>query len=273
MRSTSSGRSRSKRRKGKSVIKLLLVFLAILAGALRAVEARYQTLRIAEIEADSAITSLMTATIWAEVPRKAVDFWPLLWLSKRTYEAAIEREHPVKVDLRLKEWGRFSLKIEYLNPLFRLYWENNYWFVSSEGKMWLTKLPDNNLINLSDVLRRPVLAWGKERSTPFDIANANSGVHRSSLPVTQIEAWYNNIETLAWTEPIKSMYTGQKEGLSVVRLVFDNGVGVLFPDNPELWMGSGLAVQKIFPDIMKISPDIFIDTTYKDKIIVSNRVK
>lgn len=268
----------SKRRKSRRAIKRFLVFWAILAGMLTALEMRYKTLRVADIETDSATVSPMAMTVWTEIPYKAENFWPLLWMTKRTYEAAIERVHPVKAELRFKYWGRFRLEVEYLTPLFKLYWENNYWYVSSEGSIWLANLPDNNLINLSDVLRRPVLAWGKERSTLFDIVNANGNVHRSSLPMTQIAAWYYNVELLGWTGQVKSMHTGWREEHPVVRLVFDNGSGgdgveVLFPDDPKRWRESGLAVKKIFPDVMKISPEIFIDTTYKDKIIVSNRVK
>lgn len=277
MRSGSLGSSRRKRKRIKR-LKLLLVLLAIFAGALTAFEARFKTLRIAEMETNPASAFLVTQSMWAGIPKEAEDFWPRLWMSKKVYEKAIEKSHPVKARLNLKGWGKFALEVEYLNPLFKLYWENKHWYVSTDGKIWLASIADNDFIDLSDVLEKPVLAWGKEGTTPFDIVNAYGDVHNSSLPVTQIKAWYDNLDFLAWTNQVKTLQTGRREGFQVVRLVFKDdkggdGVAILFPDSPEHWIESGLAVQKVFPDIMKISPEIFIDTTYKGKIIVSNRVK
>lgn len=278
MRSASLGSFRKKRKKRGRALKLFLILLTVFSGVLTAFETRYKTLRIAEIEADLRIAPLVAQTVWEGIPGEAEAFWPRLWMSKRVFEAVIEKRHPVKATLRLKSWGRFRLDIEYLNPLFRLYWENKFWYVSADGKMWLESLPDNNFIDSSNVLRKPVLTWGKERTTPLDIANAEGEVHRSSLPVTQIETWYDNVEFLDWTDNAKSLQAGRKEGLQVVQLVFydgkgGNGVRILFPDDPDTWRESGLAVKKIFPDVTKNSPEIFIDTTYKGKIIVSNRVK
>lgn len=144
--------------------------------------------------------------------------------------------------------------------------------------MWLASIADNKYADLSEVLNKPPIVWDKGRTTPFDIVNAEGAVHRSSLPVSLIKQWYSNVESLGWTEKVRKIQTGKREGMFVVQLVINNGhdgsgAGVLFPDNPELWQSAGFAVKTIYPDITKISPDIFIDTTYKGKIIVSNRVK
>lgn len=252
--------------------------MVVLAGMLTALEARYKTLRIAEIEVEPLAVPFVNEIVWGRIPRKAEIFWPLLWTSKRSYESAIEKAHPVKAELLLKNWGRYKLEIEFLQPLFVLYWESKYWYVSSEGKMWLTSLPDNNMLDQAAARGLPVLEWGADRISPFDIANADEGVHRSSLPVALILEWYDSIEFLGWTGKIKSLQTVKREGIGVVRAMLSDGKSgggaeILFPDASEQWREAGMAIKAIYPDITKISSNIFIDMTYKGKIIVSNKVK
>lgn len=252
--------------------------MAVLAGMLTAAEARYKTLRIAEIEIEPLAAPFVSEIVWGRVPQRAENFWPLLWMSKRSYESAIEKAHPVRAELLLKKWGRYKLEAEFLKPLFVLYWEKKYWYVSSEGKMWLTSLPDNYMSDQAAVRGLPVLEWGDDRISPFDIANAEGGVHRSSLPVELILGWYDSIGFLGWTEKIKSLQAVKKEGVDVVRVTLvggDSGGGgeILFPDGSAQWREAGMAIKAIYPDITKISSNIFIDMTYKGKIIVSNKVK
>lgn len=273
MEGSKRGRKRS-RRSGK----LLLILLVTFAGMLTALEVRCKTLRIAEIEIEPMAAPFICESVWSGVPAKAEKFWPLLWTSKRSYETAIERGHPVRARLLLKNWGRYKLEVEFLQPLFILYWENKYWCVSADGKMWLTVRPENDMTDLSAARRLPVLVWGGDRTSPFDIANADEGVYRSSLPVSLILGWYDSLEFLGWTEKTKALYTERREGQEAVRLIVSDGKGgrgaeILFPDTSEQWREAGMAMKTIYPDISKISSDIFIDMTYKGKIIVSNRVK
>lgn len=278
MRSASSGGFKRGRKRGRRPGKLFLILMAFLAGMLTAVEARYNTLRIAEIEIEPLAAPFVSEIAWGRVPRRAEKFWPMLWLSKRSYESAIEKAHPVKAELLMKNWGRYKLGIEILQPQFVLYWESKYWYVSSEGKMWLTSLPDNYMSDQASVRGLPVLEWGRDRISPFDIANADEGVHRSSLPVALILGWYDSFDFLGWTEKIKSLQAVKREGIDVVRVTLADGEGgrgaeILFPNGAEQWREAGMAIRAIYPDITKISSDIFIDMTYKGKIIVSNKVK
>lgn len=275
MRSVSSGCSRRKRGSNGRFLKFFFVLLAVVAGMLAASEERYKTLRISGIEADPLIVSVMAENIWDRIPREAERFWPLLWTSKRAYEESIEKAHPVRAELLLKGWGKYKLEAEFLQPQFRLYWESNHWYVSPEGKIWNTALPDNKLIDLSGAQRRPTIIWYKERTMPFDVANAENSVNRSSLPVSLILEWYGSIEFLGWTVNVKSLNAERREGLNVVRLILKDGKGgdgpeILFPDDPIRWREAGMAMKTIYPDITKISPDVFIDMTYNGKIIVSN---
>lgn len=275
MRSVSLGRSRRRKRNNLRFLKPFIIFLAVTAGMLTALEERYKVLRIVNIETDPLATTITAENVWDKVPREAEGFWPLLWTSKRAYEASIEKDHPVRAELLLRGWGKYKLEVEFLQPRFRLYWENKYWYVSPEGKIWPAVLPDNKLMDLTGAQKRPVLVWDSENTTPFDAANAENGVNRSSLPVSLIDEWYGNIEFLGWTENIKSLNAERREGLNVVRLVINDGKGgegpdILFPDEPERWREAGVAVKTIYPDITKVSSDIFIDMTYSGKIIVSN---
>ena len=52
-----------------------------------------------------------------------------------------------------------------------------------------------------------------------------------------------------------------------------NGASIVLGDDPEEWRTAASAVKKIFPDISQISRDIDIDTTYKGKILVKNKVQ
>lgn len=278
MRSASSGGSKRLRKRGRRSGKLYLILLVILAGMLTAAEVRCRTLRIAGIEIEPMAVPFVCESVWSGVPARAEKFWPLLWMSKRSYETAIEKAHPVKARLLLKNWGRYKLDVEFLQPLFVLYWENKYWYVSSDGKMWLTVRPENVMADLSAARRLPVLVWGRDRTSPFDIANADGGAYRSSLPMALILAWYDSIEFLGWTEKTKALYTERREGQEAVRLIAidskgGRGAEILFPDSSEHWREAGMAMKSIYPDITKISTDIFIDMTYKGKIIVSNKVK
>lgn len=278
MRYASSGGSKRGVRKGACPGKFFLILLAVLVGILVAAEARYNTLRIAGVEIEPLAVPLLGESVWREIPHKAERFWPLLWTSKRSYEAAIEKAHPVRAELLLKSWGKYKLRAEFLQPEFMLYWENKYWYASSDSRMWLTSLPDNEMADRSAIRRLPVLVWGSDGMSLFDISNADGNVHRSGLPVALIKGWYDSIEFLGWTDKTKSMYLGKREGRNIIRLVLDDGKGgrgaeLLFPDSPEQWREAGMAVKTIYPDVTRISSDIFIDMTYKGKIIVSNRVK
>lgn len=276
MRSTSSESFKSKRR-SKFLLKLFLILLAVLAGTFMALESRHKIFRIAAIEISPAAAELASGSIWIGIPRRAERFWPLFFVSRHTYEAVLESAHPVKASLRLKGWGRFSIDTEYLYPLFRLYWREGYWYVSSGGRMWLATLPDNDRIDLKLAQARPALFWDKALPLPFEVAD-ETAVLRSSLPIAKISAWYENLEYLGWTDKVRMMYAGRKESVPIVRLAFKapaggDGAAVLFSDAPELWREPGMAVKVLYADMSKVSSDIFVDATYKGKIIVGNKVQ
>ncbi|MDL2298784.1 hypothetical protein LJC40_06530 [Synergistaceae bacterium OttesenSCG-928-D05] len=267
----------SRRRKHR-FLKIFLVLIALAGGLGVAAESRYAVMRIADISVRPRGDILSSETVWGLVSEREEAFWPYLWAAKKSYEKALEEYYPVKVRMKLVGWGKFELETTYLQPLYRLFWDNKYWYVSQDGKVWLATLDMNKWLNLDEVMRKPVLTWGEVRTTPVDMASEDGNVYVSSLPIARIRGWYENIELLGWSGYVKFIQAGKREGISVVRLIFKdaqggNGADVLFPDDPVLWQEPGLAIKKIYPDAAKLPPEIFIDTTYKGKILVRNKVQ
>ena len=121
-----------------------------------------------------------------------------------------------------------------------------------------------------------MLAWGADRATPIDMANSEGNVFNSSLPLALISRWYAQINALKLAPYVKYVQAGVKEGTPVVRLTLyrpgtkENGAQLLLPDDAERWAEAVLAVRKLYGALENMPPDIFIDCTYKDKILLRN---
>lgn len=264
-------------RKSRRRIKALSVLLAILVGCLLAAEGRYAVLRVRDIEVLSP-ELIPDKAVWGTMTARQEACWPLFWSDSREYTKRLENYYPVKAELSLRGWGRFRLKAEPLVPVFRMYWGGKFWYVDSDGFTWLAELPENKYVATKECDSRPALSWGSDRSTPLNLAADDGNVYVSSLPVGRVLEWYRNVETMGWTRQVKFMQAGVREGQPVVRLIFYDaagaeGVNMLFADDPKSWYEAALAVKKLYPDIQKIQTKIFIDTTYKGKILVKNIVK
>jgi hypothetical protein len=261
----------------KKKIKLLLLIAALAAGVLAAAESRYAAFRLLDITAVPPAI-LPENAVWGTIPPEQEKCWFLFWLSKNSYCRLIENYYPVSLNLRLSGWGKFDLEITPLVPAFKMYWGGRFWYVSADARVWLVSLHENSFISADKANSVPVLSWSSDRTTPLEISGKHGNIYSSSLPMERITKWYDNVKALGWHKKVKYIEAGVKEGKKVVRLIFyneagDNGVNMLFDDDPELWQEAGLAVKKIYPDISSISPDVFIDTTYKGKILVKNKVQ
>lgn len=242
-----------------------------------AAESRYAVFRLCDITADPP-SILPERVIWGTIPSGQEKFWPLFWFSKNKYCRLIEDYYPVDMDFKLSGWGKFRLEIKPLVPVFKMYWGGRFWYVADDAKVWLASLKENSFISADGADSVPVLSWSSDRNTPLDVSDKHGNVYASSLPIGQIAKWYENVRVLGWEKKVRYIEAGTKEGKKVVRLIFydetgNNGVNMLFDDDPELWQEAGLAVKKIYPDISNISPDVFIDTTYEGKILVKNKVQ
>jgi hypothetical protein len=274
MKSIFSETSKKTRRK----VKIYVILAAFAAGVLVAAESRYVIFRLQDIET-SPQNILPQHALWGTLSRIQERFWPFFWLSSRSYAELIERYYPVEIKLHISGWGRFKAEVTRLEPAFTMYWKDKVWFVSAGGKVWPAYIEEDEFTAQKKAKERPVLSWGKERTTPIDISIDSGNVFPSSLPIQRIMQWYEMLDVVGWSSGVRSLQAGVKEGQPVVRLVFYNtesgkdGASVLLADDPKKWGTALLAIKKIYNDPLKIPSGIFIDTTYEGKILVKNKIE
>jgi len=273
MRSNSSGISR----KTELSIKFFLLLLALVLGITISLESKTHFLRLKTIEATPE-GLLSNAVIWKNVTEAERDFWPLLIFKKADYEKEIETNYPVESSLQILGWGKIGLHLECMEPIIKLGWDGQYWYLSENGKMWQADMEENSMLTLSKVRGAPVLYWGNEKTTPYEVGNAERKIKTSVLPVEQLMDWYVTLNNIKWLDKILAIKAETNDGIPVVRLIFKNaqgmnGVAVLLPEDSTSWTVVSLAISKICPDLTSLSQNDFIDATYKDRIMVKNAVQ
>ena len=261
-------------RRRKRLRKILLVLGALIIGFLIAAESRFAFLRIGDIRLEPAHV-LPQYAVWGTLTPDQERFWPALWLAKGDYERLIEAFYPVAVDLDLRGWGRFGLTVTPLVPIYKVYWGSKFWYLSGSGKLWLSSLPENKILAEHTAENMPVLTWGADRATPIDISKVEGNIYESSFPIPLIKSWYRMAEELGWIKYVKFLQAEVKEGTPVVRVIFytagnENGAQLLLPNEADKWAETGLAVKKLYGGISNLPPDVFIDGTYKGKILIRN---
>ena len=264
-------------RRTKKRLKVLLLVLSLAVGILAAAESRYAIFRLHGIDIDP-VGILSEQVVWGTVKPHHEKVWILLWLSKEEYCENIEAYYPVNLRMELSGWGKFRLEILPLEPAFRMYWGGKFWYVAADGRTWLSSLRENTFTRSEKANGLPLLSWSTDRATPLDLSGDHGNVFFSSMPIEKVLLWYDNLKALGWSEKVKFIQAGFREGKDVVNLVFygqerSNGANIMLLDDPKEWQTAGLAIKKIYPDISKISSNVFIDTTYKDKILVKNKVQ
>lgn len=264
-------------RRTKKRLKVLLLTLSLAGGILAAAEGRYAIFRLYGIDIDPG-GILSEQVVWGTIKPDHEKIWMLFWISKDEYCTNIKSYYPVNLRMELSGWGRFRLEVLPLEPAFRMYWGGKFWYVAADGRTWLSLLKENTFISSEKADDLPLLSWSTDRPTPLDLSGNHGNVFFSSLPIDKIFLWYDNLNALGWSKKVKFIQAGSRNGKDVVRLIFydqdgGNGVNIMFLDDPEEWQTAGLAIKKIYPDISKISSNVFIDTTYKGKILVKNKVQ
>lgn len=264
-------------RKIKTKIKIILLLFSLTAGILTAAETRYGVFRLINIEAEPQGV-LPQDVILGTISPIQERFWPLLLMHENSYCAFIEKYYPVKLRISISGWGKFKLEVMPLNPIIKMYWGGKFWYVSPNGKVWLTSMKENDYISTAEANSAPILSWSSDRITPVDISGDHGNIYSSTLPMPMILKWYENIMFLGWNERVRFIQVCKREERNVVQLMFHNqentgGATIMFIDDPEEWHAAGLAVNNLYPDMTKVSHDIFIDTTYKGKILVKYKVK
>ena len=272
MKLNSLGRFRRRRR----LRKILLVLCALLVGFMIAAESRFAFMRIGDIRLEPA-NILPQYAVWGVITPDQERFWPSFWFAKGDYVRLLEAYYPVDVSLELRGWGKFHLNVAPLIPIYKVYWGGKFWYLSAEGKLWLSSLPENKILAEHTAEGLPVLTWGADRATPIDISQVEGNIHESSLPIPLIKSWYRMTKELGWDKYVKFIQAGVKEGTPVVRVIFytagnENGAQLLLPNEADRWAETGLAVKKLYGGISNLPPDVFIDGTYKGKILIRNLI-
>lgn len=265
------------KRKTRLRLKVFGTIFVLLLGVLIAAESRYAVFRINDIAVNSN-RIVQDNALWGITSYQEEKFWPLYWISKSSHEKVIEAYFPVEISIKLVGWGKFQATCVPLSPRYKLYWGARYWYVASNGKVWLATLGENKYIPKNETENIPILSWSSDRTSPVDLSARNGNVMPSSLPIARITKWYENIEALGWLGKVKFVQAEMREGIPVVRLVFrraDGGSGteVVFADDPADWYEAGLAVKKLYSSVGNIPQEMFIDTTYKGKILVKNKIQ
>lgn len=264
-------------RKTNKKLKLFLIVVSLAGGILAAAESRYAFLRLYGIEIDPR-GMIPENAVWGTVSPAQEKMWPLLWLSKEKYCDNIESYYPVNLRMELSGWGKFRLEVLPLEAAFRMHWAGKFWYVSADGRTWLSSLRENSFISSEKADALPMLSWSADRETAVDLSGDRGNVFVSGLPIDKVQLWYENLKVLGWSDRVKFIQAGFREGRYLVRLIlFDpegnSGASIILPDDPKEWQTSGLAIKKLYPDVSKISPNVLIDATYKDKILVKNKVQ
>ncbi|MBQ9882388.1 MAG: hypothetical protein IJM42_07270 [Synergistes sp.] len=261
-------------RRRRRLIKILLLAFAVFTGFLLAAEGRYAVMRLGDISVTPP-GALPQHVVWGVLTTRQELFWPSLLSSKKEYEEIIENYYPADVKLKLRGWGKFRLEVKPLAPAYKVFWGGKYWYLSEEGKLWSSSLKENAMLKEHDAEKKPVLTWGTDRATPVDMGDLKGNVLSSSIPIKLIKSWYVMADELGWGRNVKFIQAGVKEGTPIVRVIFytagnKNGAQLLLPNEAEKWPETGLAVKKLYGGIENLPPDIYIDGTYKGKILIRN---
>lgn len=254
--------------------KILLILAALFIGFVIAAESRFAFTRLWNITVYPP-DALPQHAVWGILTPRQERFWPAFFFTKGEYEKLLESYYPVTAQAELRGWGNFRLTVKPLVPIYKVYWGGKFWYLANDGKLWLSSLSENKILDEHNADNLPVLAWSADRATPIDISQTDGNVYGSSMPIPLINGWYRMAEELGWMKYIKFIQAGVREGRPVVRLIFyapdnTNGAQLLLPNEAESWAESGLAVKKLYSNISNMPRDIFIDCTYKGKILLRN---
>lgn len=251
-----------------------MILFFLIAGFLYGLEQRYHLFRVADISyvPDNVLVQDM---VWHAMPEKAEVFWPILLWRSDVLKSEIEHYYPVSAHFKSVGWGKFRLDVIPLEPFIKVYWSGVTWYLSDEGKIWRVSLGANALVHGITSPKRPLLVWGKEMPIPINMDKQRGDITQSSLPIQRIKAWYYEFDRLGWNEKIYRVTATRSEGRTILKLEFktlsEKKMVIIVNDDPVGWQSISQAVSEIQRDRAVRSEDLFIDTTYKGKLIVRSR--
>lgn len=248
-------------------------FLALLVGAIFAIEENFQTLRLKDVAIPSLVV-LSDSVLWPRIQPRDVRLWPLFCIDKGKVVRKIERNVPVRVFIKCTGWGHFLFNAHPLKPKFMVFWEGSKWFITEDGLMWPANHPMNRIIAIQKPEESPIVIWSVKDNTKYRIAPDE--IINSPIPLSKLEYWkrlledndlYNNVKRFSVFTEGNSIY------LEIFMQLGNQKVKVKLPASGRNWHMLLKAVKNILKDPEIRGSDVFIDTTYEGKILVRKEDK
>jgi len=252
------------------------VLLALLLGAIVALEQNFQVLRLWNIDFPT-LEVLPDSILWSRISSKDIRYWPLFYLDKGKVVKDIEDNIPVTVAIESKGWGSFSFVARPLKPKFMVFWRGSEWFVAEGGLMWSVYHPMNGVIEAQKPEENMIVIWsealGKD-SAKHEIAPEE--IISSPIPLSKLEYWKKLLEDSGFYEDTRSISVypeGEEIYVEVLMRLGSQRVKVKLQASGENWRLLFRAIKDILKDPGISGYDVFIDTTYKGKILVKKERK
>lgn len=213
---------------------------------------------------------------WRSLGSEKIRYWPLLFFEKDKITQEIEKIIPVEVDLNLSGFGKFSLGVQPLKPLYVIEWKQTLWYVDRIGKTWKVSREVNNLIDGISKPDGPVFEVGEGFPVPLPpgvLESREDLIYQSHLPMDLIRRWNEEVIGLPWFSILERLVLEKRAGeyYLVLQLRPQKGrIDLLLRAESEKWPEITEALGKIMPGFPQQYCNIYIDATYKDKIVVKD---
>ena len=253
----------------------LVMLLAAIGGSFFYLEALFDVLRVRSISF-SPQEAVSEGLFWENLNSEYIRWWPLLYLNKREISTEMEQLIPVEVMLRFVGFGKLQVKISSINPSFIVRWENILWYVDLKGKIWKKSQFADSLFPGMGADLKPILEIGNGFPVPLqnaDLGNTEKAVFQGLLPMDLIQSWIDALSPFPWFEDIEKIVMQRNAGdyLLMLRIRSDKGwIELLLKPDTGKWIEIVEALGKIMPKFPVGYSNIFIDATYKDKIVVKD---
>jgi len=248
-------------------------FLALLVGAIFAIEENFQTLRLKGVVIPT-LAVLPDSVLWPRIQSRDVRLWPLFYIDKGKVVQKIERNVPVRVFIKCTGWGDFLFYAHPLKPKFMVFWKGSKWFITEGGLMWPANHPMNRIIAIQKPEKSPIVIWSIKDDINYQIAPGE--IINSPIPLSKLEYWKRLLEDNGFYNDVEKLHIFT-EGNSIYLEIFmqlgNQKVNVKLPASGRNWHVLLKAVKNILKDPEMRGSGVFIDTTYEGKILVKKEDK
>jgi len=268
--SWASSSSPSRKARGRRRFPRWLLPLVFALGLFIGTENRFQLLRLRalEIRPPGAVPE---ASLWSALPQSVLRFWPaFLWEAER-FRRGIESFYPVRASVGLVGFGKLRISLEPLRPEVLVFWRKAYWFVSTDGRIWRANLRANARFSNMGLPRTPLVVWMDSGPPLFEFGRLEGDVLDSAFPIRQVRGWFDGLKRIGWlgrTRALQIKRIGGRTAVLITLTVSGGEARVVLGEDPAQWGKIAGAVGEIGLRIPGGLSGLWIDTTYRDKIVV-----